>query len=183
MHRLLATRIIPAAAGLALVAAQLAPALARPLLKGTKGSWTVSEFVATTPERAWAVLSNYALQASLAPDITQAQVLKRIGNTVHLLQTYKAGYTFGLPIRAQLSISETPPRGFSYRLVQGEKLNTLQGSWSITPVKGGVQLRHQIQVDPQVPALLRPIYYQQQEANLVEWMTILRRRMEQASGS
>jgi hypothetical protein len=183
MHRSLTTRIITAAAGLALVAAPLAPTGARPLLKGAKGSWTVSEFVATTPQRAWAVLSNYALQASLAPDITQAQVLRRSGNTVLLQQTYKAGYTFGLPIRAQLSISETPPRGFSYRLVQGDKLNSLQGTWTITPVKGGVQLRHQIQVDPQVPALLRPIYDQQQEANLVEWMTILRRRMEQASGS
>ena len=183
MHRSLATRIMTAAASLALVTSPLSPALARPLLKGAKGSWTVSEFVATTPERAWAVLSNYALQASLAPDITQAQVLRRSGNTVLLQQTYKAGYTFGLPIQAQLSISETPRRGFSYRLVQGDKLNSLQGSWTITPVKGGVQLSHQIQVDPQVPAFLRPIYDQQQESNLVEWMTILRRRMEQASGS
>lgn len=154
-------------------------ALARPILKGSNGSWTVSEFVAATPARAWAVLSNYEAQASIAPDITRTAVVKREGSRVILDQTYQAGYTFGLPIKARLTILERPPSGFSYNLVQGDKLNSLQGSWSISPVKGGVQLRHQIKVDPQVPDLLRPVYDQQQEANLVQWMTILKRKMEQ----
>lgn len=159
------------------------PALAKPTLQGRSGHWRLSEFVATSPQRAWAVLSQYEAQAALAPDISRAQVVSRSGREVVLEQTYKAGYTFGLPIRARLSIQEDPPRGFRYRLLQGEKLNALQGQWTITPVKGGIQLRHEIRVDPQVPPLLRPIYDQQQEANLVAWMTILKRRMEQAGGS
>lgn len=158
-----------------------APALAKPILRGGQGSWTVSEFVATTPQRAWAVLSSYEAQAEFAPDIVRAKVIQRDGSTVVLDHSYKAGYTFGLTIKARLSIRERPPSGFSYTLVQGDKLNSLKGSWTITPVKGGVQLRHQMEVNPQVPFLLRAIYDQEQEDNLVEWMTILKRRMEKGA--
>ena len=154
------------------------PATAKPILKGGEGRWTVSEFVATTPQRAWAILSNYEAQPGFAPDIVRSNVVQRDVSTVVLDPSYRAGYTFGLTIKARLSIRERPPSGFSYTLVKGDKLNSLQGSWTITPVKGGVQLRHQMQVNPQVPFLLRAIYDQEQEANLVEWMTILKRRME-----
>jgi hypothetical protein len=152
--------------------------LAKPLLRGSQGNYVVSEFVATTPKRAWAVLSNFNNQADWAPDISQAKVVKRSGNQLELQQTYKAGYTFGLPIKAKLSITERPPTGFSYRLISGDRLNSLQGQWSITPVAKGVQLKHQMQVDPQVPGPLRPFYFEQQEQNLLQWMRILKQRME-----
>ena len=166
-----------------LLASTLALALsgtasAKPLLRGSNGRYTVTETVATTPQRAWAVLTNFNSQADWAPDILQARVLSRQGQQLELQQTYRAGYTFGLPIKARLAITETPPKGFTYRLIQGDRLNGLQGSWTITPVAGGVQLRHQMQVDPQVPGPLRPLYNEQQEANLLQWMTLLKRRME-----
>ena len=163
---------------LAVVLAAPQATLAKPMLRGSQGNYVVREFVATSPQRAWAVLTNFTSQAEWAPDISQAKVLKRSGTSLELQQTYRAGYTFGLPIKARLSIQENPPRSFSYKLIQGDRLNALQGSWTITPVAGGVQLRHTMQVDPQVPAPLRPIYYEQQEQNLLEWMRILKRRME-----
>ena len=153
-------------------------AIAKPILRGSQGNYVVTEFVATTPQRAWAVLTNFNSQAEWAPDISQTKVLKRSGSNLELQQTYRAGYTFGLPIKARLSVQETPPKGFSYKLIQGDRLNTLQGSWTIQHVAGGVQLKHQMQVDPQVPGPLRPFYYEQQEQNLRQWMTILKRRME-----
>jgi len=153
-------------------------AIAKPILGGSQGNYVVTEFVATTPQRAWAVLTNFNSQAEWAPDISQTKVLKRSGSNLELQQTYRAGYTFGLPIKARLSVQETPPKGFSYKLIQGDRLNTLQGSWTIHSVAGGVQLKHQMQVDPQVPGPLRPFYYEQQEQNLRQWMTILKRRME-----
>ena len=163
---------------LAVVLAAPQASLAKPVLRGSQGNYVVSEFVATSPQRAWAVLTNFNSQAEWAPDINQAKVLKRSGTSLELQQTYRAGYTFGLPIKARLSIQENPPRSFSYKLIQGDRLNTLQGNWSITPVAGGVQLRHTMQVDPQVPGPLRPIYYEQQEQNLLQWMRILKRRIE-----
>ena len=153
-------------------------AIAKPILRGSQGDYVVTEFVATTPQRAWAVLTNFNSQAEWAPDISQTKVLKRSGSNLELQQTYRAGYTFGLPIKARLSVQETPPKGFGYKLIQGDRLNTLQGSWTIQHVAGGVQLKHQMQVDPQVPGPLQPFYYEQQEQNLRQWMTILKRRME-----
>ena len=153
-------------------------AIAQPILRGSQGNYVVTEFVATTPQRAWAVLTNFNSQAEWAPDINQTKVLRRSGNNLELRQTYRAGYTFGLPIKARLSVQETPPKGFSYKLIQGDRLNTLQGSWTIQHVAGGVQLKHQMQVDPQVPSPLRSFYYEQQEQNLRQWMTILKRKME-----
>ena len=156
----------------------VSPAVAKPILRGSQGDYVVTEFVATTPQRAWSVLTNFNIQAEWAPDISQTKVIKRSGSNLELQQTYRAGYTFGLPIKARLSVQETPPKGFSYKLIQGDRLNTLQGSWTIHSVAGGVQLKHQMQVDPQVPGPLRPFYYEQQEQNLRQWMTILKRRME-----
>ena len=156
----------------------VSPAVAKPILRGSQGNYVVTEFVATTTQGAWAVLTNFNSQAEWAPDISQTKVLKRSGSNLELQQTYRAGYTFGLPIKARLSVQETPPKGFSYKLIQGDRLNTLQGSWTIQPIAGGVQLKHQMKVDPQVPGPLRPFYYEQQEQNLQQWMTILKRRME-----
>ena len=153
-------------------------ALAKPILRGSQGDYVVTEFVATTPQRAWSVLTNFNSQAEWAPDISQTRVLKRSGSNLELQQTYRAGYTFGLQIKARLSVQETPPKGFNYKLIQGDRLNTLQGSWTIQPIAAGVQLKHKMQVDPQVPGPLRPFYYEQQEQNLRQWMTILKRRME-----
>ena len=156
----------------------VSPVVAKPILSGSQGNYVVTEFVATTPQRAWAVLTNFDSQAEWAPDISQTKVLKRSGSNLQLQQTYRSGYTFGLPIKARLSVQETHPTGFSYKLIQGDRLNTLQGRWWIQPVAGGVELKHQMQVDPQVPGPLRPFYYEQQEQNLRQWMTILKRRME-----
>ena len=66
-----------------------------------------------------------------------------------------------------------------YTLLQGDRLRDLSGLWTITPVAGGVQLRHQIQLDPDLPALLRSTYFELTEANLVQSMLILRRLMLQ----
>lgn len=154
------------------------PAMSKPILQGSQGSYVVTEFVATTPQRAWGVLSKFESQAEWAPDIIESKIIKRNGNRIELQQTYRAGYTFGLPIQAKIKITENPPKRFSYKLIQGERLNTLQGSWTITKVSGGIELKHEMEVDPQVPSLLRPFYYAQQEQNLLSWLTILKSRME-----
>ena len=152
--------------------------MTRPVLRGSQGNYVVTELIATTPQRAWEVLTNFNKQADWAPDISKVNVITHNAHNLELQQTFRASYTFGLPIQARLNVKETPPKGFSYKLIQGDRLNTLQGSWTIQPVAGGVQLKHQMQVDPQVPGPLRAFYYEQQEQNLREWMTILKRRME-----
>ena len=151
----------------------------KPSLQGSQGNYTASVFVAASPQRAWQVLSNYGAMAGVMPDIKEAQVLSRNGASLMLRQTYQAPYTFGLRVNATLAVRENKPHQLSYSLISSEHIRQLKGSWTITPVAGGVLLRHTIQVDPRVPDFLRPLYFELSEANLLQSMAILKRLMEQ----
>jgi hypothetical protein len=162
------------------VSAAAAPATpSKPSLRGSQGTYTASVFVAASPQKAWQVLSNYGAMAGVMPDIKEAQVLSRNGASLVLRQTYQAPYTFGLRVNATLAVRENKPHQLSYSLISSEHIRQLKGSWAITPVAGGVLLRHTIQVDPRAPDLLRPLYFELSEANLLQSMAILKRLIEQ----
>ena len=148
-------------------------------LTGSRGQYTATITVPVSPQQAWRVLTRYEAMAGLMPDIKQAKVLSRQGSQLELAQTYQAPYTFGLPIKARLRLVEQAPRQLSYSLISGERIHSLSGSWSITPVPGGVKLEHRIAIDPEVPAFLRPTYFELSEANLLESMRVLKRLMLQ----
>ena len=153
------------------------PALADPVLTGSKGHYRVKMVVPVTQARAWAVLTNYEAMAGLMPDIKQAKVLNRHGSQLELAQTYQAPSTFGLPIKVVLAVEESAPRWMRYRLLRGERILSLQGQWSLTQVRGGVLVDHQIALEPDLPAFLRPTYDDLNESNLRQSMVVLRRLM------
>jgi len=153
-----------------------APAVAQQL-SGSRGHYRITILVPVKPEKAWQVLTRYEAMAGQMPDIRQARVLSRSGSQLELAQTYQAQYTFGLPIKARLRLTETPPRQVAYTMVSGDRIRSLSGSWTITPVRGGVTVEHRIDVDPDVPEVLLPVYYELSEANLLESMRVLRKLM------
>ena len=157
------------------------PILASPVvrvnLKGSQGNYTASVMVPVSAQQAWSVLSNYESMPGLMPDIQQTKVLSRSGRHIELSQTYKAPYTFGLSIKANLQVQETPPTKMSYSLIRGDRIKQLSGNWTITPVKGGVLLKHQLQVVPQIPGFLLGTYYDLTETNLRQSMQILAKAM------
>ena len=155
----------------------VAVGLADPVLTGSKGRYTAQFVVPVSQARAWAVLTHYEAMAGLMPDIKQAKVLSRQGNKLELAQTYQAPSTFGLPIKVVLAVEESPPRSMRYRMVRGERILSLQGQWSLTPLRGGVLVQHQIALEPDLPAFLRPTYDELNEANLRQSMLVLRRLM------
>lgn len=154
-------------------------ASAKPTLKGSQGNYVASVFVAVPLKRAWTVLTAYEGMAGVMPDIKEVSVIRRKGSLVELQQTYQAPYTFGRRIRATLAMQESAPRQLSYELIRGELIRKLTGTWTLTPVSGGVLLRHQISVDPVIPSVIRPLYYELTEANLLQSMRILKSLMEQ----
>ena len=153
------------------------PALADPVLTGSKGHYRATMVVPVTQARAWAVLTNYEAMAGLMPDIKQAKVLNRHGSQLELAQTYQAPSTFGLPIKVVLAVEEKAPRWMRYRLLRGERILSLQGQWTLTRVRGGVLVDHQIALEPDLPAFLRPTYDDLNESNLRQSMVVLRRLM------
>jgi len=151
-----------------------------PTLKGQSGHYQSSIIVRTTPSRAWAVITDYESQAGWTPDIKKAKVKQRLGHTVQLEQVYQAPYTFGKSVRAVLEMQESPKTSIKYKLLEADDIRDLHGTWTLTPVKQGIRLTHQIQINPKVPALLRPIYDELHTANLLQWMRLLKQRMEAA---
>lgn len=148
-------------------------------LTGSRGQYRATITVPVSPQRAWKVLTRYEAMAGQMPDVKQARVLSRQGSQLELAQTYQAPYTFGLPIRARLRLVEVAPRQLSYSLISGERIRSLSGSWTITPVPGGVKLEHRIAIDPEIPSFLRPTYFELSEANLLESMRVMKRLMLQ----
>ncbi len=156
----------------------LAAAANRVTLQGSQGRYTASVMVPVSAQKAWAVLSNYERMAGVMPDIQRAQVLSRSGRNLELAQTYRAPYTFGQSINARLRVQESPPNQMSYQLISGDRIKQLSGNWTITPVAGGVLVRHQIQIVPEVPGFLLGTYYELSEANLRQSMQIMAREMQ-----
>jgi len=138
--------------------------------------WVLSTNSVSAP-KAWAVLTDYESMVGVMPDIQQARVVSRSGRNLELAQTYKAPYTFGQSIKARLLVQETPPTKMTYSLISGDRIKQLQGTWTITPVKGGVLVKHQIQVVPQIPGFLLGTYYDLTETNLRQSMQILAKQM------
>jgi ribosome-associated toxin RatA of RatAB toxin-antitoxin module len=155
----------------------LASPAARVTLQGSKGNYSASVMVPVSAQKAWGVLTNYESMPGLLPDIKEARVLSRSGRNLELAQTYKASYTFGQTIKARLQVEETPPTKMSYSLISGDRIKQLSGNWTITPVKGGVLVKHQLQVVPQIPGFLLGTYYDLTETNLRQSMQILAKQM------
>jgi len=162
--------------GALLASAPLLPAAAQQL-SGSRGRYRASIVVPVSPQQAWRVLTGYEVLAGEMPDVKQARVISRSGRQLELAQTYQAAYTFGLPIKALLRLEETAPQKLTYSLISGERIRSLSGSWTITPVPGGIRLEHQIAIDPDVPSFLRATYYELSEENLLESMRVLKRLM------
>jgi ribosome-associated toxin RatA of RatAB toxin-antitoxin module len=157
--------------------ATASPAPGRVNLQGKQGLYTASVQVPVSAQKAWNVLTNYESMAGVMPDIQQAKVVSRSGRSLELAQVYQAPYTFGQRIKVRLRVQETAPSQMSYELISGDRIKKLQGTWTITPVKGGVIVRHQIEVVPEIPSFLIGSYYDLTEANLRQSMQILAKLM------
>ncbi len=154
---------------------------ANPKVGTIRGVTTATMIVPVKPERVWEVLTNYETTGIKMPDIQDAKVLARNGNFVKLSQVYKAPYTFGLKISAVLGIKETPKNKIEYELLRGELIRSLKGTWSISPVSEGTLVRHIIKIEPELPDVLRPLFFDLSETNLDQSMKLLRKMMMAAS--
>ena len=152
---------------------------ATPVIVGNSGNYSVSVLAYTTLDKAWTVLADFKSQSVWAPDIVKSQITKDLSGVIRLEQTYQAPYTFGLPINVSLNIVLSNGTGFKYSSVPGPFLKSLNGQWSLRKSQGGVLVTHSISVDPILPSALRPLYFKAQEHNLRQWMSILKRRMEE----
>ena len=141
---------------------------------------TASMTVAVPPQRAWEVLTDYVATGEAMPDISNVQMISRQGNNLKLRQTYQAPYTFGLTISAVLAVTETPKTAIHFRLLKGDLISSLSGSWTLTPTQSGTRLRHTITLVPELPGLMQPLFAQMTRTSLRESMRRLSALMEKS---
>ena len=138
----------------------------------------ISMDVPVAPERAWAVLTDYAHTFAAMPDVQAVEVLSRQGNNVRLRQRLQAPYTFGLPIKTVLEGQEDPSRfNLSYALVRGTHITKLSGRWTLTAIEGGTRIQHSLELKPDVPSLLLGTFQNLHDKSLDEGFSTLRKLM------
>ena len=139
---------------------------------------TISMRVPVPPERAWAVLTNYARTFAAMPDVAAVQLLSRQGRQLRLQQVLQAPYTFGLRINVLLEGEENPQsRNLRYRLVRGENILALSGEWTLSEDAGGTLVRHTIRLQPEIPGLLQSSFRSLHDASLRQSFETLRQLM------
>lgn len=138
---------------------------------------TATMTLPVTPERAWAVLTNYVATGEAMPDITKVEILSRSGSSLRLRQTYQAPYTFGLAITADLAVEEDPLRSIRFRMLRGDLIRNLHGHWRLTPVREGTEIENTITLVPELPSILNAGFRQLTQPNLRQSMLLLQQRM------
>ena len=111
------------------------------------------------------------------PDIKDVTIISRKGEVLKIQQTYKAPYTFGLKVKALLEVEEKPKSMLNYKLLQGNFIRKLEGNWILIPVTGGTLVAHRIEIDPEIPGILKPLFYKRFDTNLKDSMKIIREQI------
>ena len=174
--------VTPASSGLSalLILLFFTPsATASPVQLQRQGEILTATFtVPVMPERAWTVLTDYVKTGEAMPDITEVKLLSRNGNTVRLMQIYNAPYTFGLPIKAVLEVTEKPKTTILYRMIDGDQIKKLSGSWKIMPFKSGTRIVHRITLVPEIPSPLQAMFNGLFQSSLRNSLQRLSERMQ-----
>ena len=153
----------------------------KPLLQGLRGNYTISEYIQSSPKAAWKVITDYENHAKWAPDISSANAQRVDAVHLRLVHVYKSGYTFGIPVTAELQVKEQYPFSYVYTLTRASNIESLHGKWSIIPQGSGINLIHSISVKPKVPKILLSHYFSEQEKSLLLWSSILKSKILDAS--
>jgi len=106
----------------------------KPLVTGEKGSFTGKILLTTTPELAWAVLTDYANFAKFLPNVVSSKVLETNGNR-KVIEQEDVRQVFILRVRSRVrsAITETTNQRIEFRRIAGD-VPKLEGYWLLEPV-------------------------------------------------
>jgi len=146
----------------------------KPFISRIEGKTTATISIKESPIKVWQTLTNYKETGNKMPDIKEVKLLKNISNYKIIEHTYKAPYTFGQKVKAIIKVQEDPNIIISYKLVKSNRIKILEGFWIINPTRNGTLLTHSINLEPNLPRLLKPYFLNLFESNLEKSMNILK---------
>jgi len=160
---------------LLLLSASFSHAKSDPTITRNGGRFVVSSLSESKIDRLWEVMTNFKRHPKMTNDIVEVEILQRRGNIIKLRHTYQGDHTFGLRINAILDVTIEPNYSYKYRLVEGDFLVALEGSWKLEKVGGMVKITHTIYVKPKLPSLMLNEYYDRQKESLSSWVDLLKK--------
>jgi ribosome-associated toxin RatA of RatAB toxin-antitoxin module len=148
---------------------------------GEKGKYTVHLLVNASRDTVWKVLTNYTELSRFMPDLVSSKVVENKGRQKILDQVYSSSYTMGQKFNVRVMVTEVYPRGLSFRLIRGDYLNFLEGTWKIEPVSENnskqLLLTHEINIDPNL-VFGKNIFYKLYKQSLEDAMIRLKQEIE-----
>lgn len=115
-----------------------------------KGTYAVSARfnVAVGADVAFAVLTDYASIPRIIPDVKQSRIVERAGTRVIVEQEAVSKFMlFSKRVRLVLHIDEGENE-IRFRDACGESFALYEGSWTIEPHAGGVELHYELTARP-----------------------------------
>ncbi|MGA7932099.1 MAG: SRPBCC family protein [Kovacikia sp.] len=104
------------------------------LVQGEKGKYVGYVLVETTPEIAWAVLTDYSNFSKFIPNVVSSKILERKGNQKIIEQEDIRKLLFvNVRSRVRSAITETPQTRIDFRRIEGD-VPKLDGYWKVEPV-------------------------------------------------
>jgi len=146
-----------------------------PFISRIEGKITGTIIINESPIKVWETLTNYKETGKKMPDIRQVKLIKDSSNYKIIEHTYKAPYTFGQKVTAIIKVEEDPNILISYQLIKSDSIKTLEGFWIINPTQNGTLLTHSINLEPNLPRVLKPYFLDLFESNLEKSMNTLKK--------
>lgn len=103
------------------------------------------------PERAYEVATDYERYPEWAKDVKQANILERDAEGRGSQVEYRAA-AFGRSTRYVLQYDYSQaPGAFSWTLVEGEMVRTIDGTYRFDPDGDGTRVSYDLAIDPSIP--------------------------------
>jgi ribosome-associated toxin RatA of RatAB toxin-antitoxin module len=155
------------------------------VVSGTEGNYVGQVIVDVPAEIAWEVLTDYDNFENFLPGIASSRLLVREGNQTIFEQVNEVRVAFiSRRSRVRIATNETFPQRIAFQLVEGEEVESVEGSWQIDPVgeaAAQVMITHRVAVDPGGDD--RGLFFNVYRNNLRDTLNALKREMERRVGS
>lgn len=154
------------------------------VVSGTEGNFVGQVIVNVPAEVAWEVLTDYDNFENFLPGIASSRLLVREGNQTIFEQVNEVRVAFvSRRSRVRIATNETFPQSIAFQLVDGEDVESVEGSWQIDPLdeaSGQVMITHRVAVDPGDDD--RGLFFNIYRNNLRDTLNALKREMERRAG-
>lgn len=107
----------------------------KPVVTGANGRYVARILVNSSPAVVWSVMTDYANLAKFMPNMVSSRVIEDNGNR-KVVEQEDERQVFLMKVRSRIrsSITEIEKRRVDFKLIDGNQIKTLQGSWKIEPV-------------------------------------------------